>query len=70
MHKPELIYAKNPEFPEEVAWTVAFAPTFETRLKTKTYIETVENKVPVPARHTPDELQFIFLVERSDTMKG
>ena len=54
MHKPELIYAKNPEFPEEVAWTVAFAPTFETRLKTKANIEIVENKEPVSTRHIPN----------------
>ena len=39
--------------------------------KSKPNIEFVENKEPVPTRlHQPDQLQFIFLVERSDTMQG
>ena len=47
MHKPELLCAKNPQFPNEVAWSVAFAPTFETRSKSAVKREIVENKEPI-----------------------
>ena len=47
MHKPELLWAKNPGFPNEVAWSMSFAATFETRSKSAVKREIVENKEPI-----------------------
>ena len=50
MEKPELLYAKGPDadHPEEVAWSVAFAPTFEISGRSKSKVqEIVENEEPV-----------------------
>ena len=46
MLKPELLYAKSPNYPGKVAWTVAFVPTFERTTKAKTRMEIVEDSEP------------------------
>ena len=70
MQKPEVLYAKSPEQPGEVAWSLALTPTFE-RPKQKAKTDIVEAEEPVSTVLLyGNHLHFIFLVDRSNTMKG
>ena len=44
MDRPEILYAKHPEFPDEVAWSVSFVPTFE-KIKS-IQMKLKENEIP------------------------
>ena len=46
MDRPELLYAKSPMFPNEVAWGFSFVPTFEKEKPRSAKMILAENEQP------------------------
>ena len=69
LERPELLFAKSPDYPEEVAWSVAFVPAFE-QTTSSNKMQIVQDVKPAVRPPPPESLHFMFLVDRSSTMKS
>ena len=70
MKYPQLIYAKSPSFPNEVACSVSFVPTFEPPAPQERF-EVLDDDDPVVTDLIkPENLHFIFLLDRSNSMES
>ena len=65
---PQLLYAKNPENPAEVACAASLVPTFEA-IAPQDAFEVVSDEKPVSTRLSDgSEFIFTFIVDRSGSM--
>ena len=70
MKQPQLVYAKNPSFPNEVAYSVQFVPTFEPPMTSEEF-ELLDDEEPESTDlFLPENLHLNFLLDRSGSMSG
>ena len=70
MKYPQLLCARNPTFPDEVACTVSLVPTFDPPPPQERF-EILEDEEPEYYKvHDPDSFHFSFLLDRSGSMSG
>jgi hypothetical protein len=68
MKYPHLVYAEDPDFPDEVAVSASFVPTFEPPPPQEEF-EVLENEEPTTTDLSDGkDFVFFFIVDRSGSM--
>ena len=70
MRVPQLWYAENPSYPDLVALSASFVPTFEAP-STQDELEVLDDEEPESTNLSDgNDFVFIFIVDRSGSMGG
>jgi Mg-chelatase subunit ChlD len=66
---PQLLYAISPSSDKEVACIASLVPTFDS-VRPQDFYEVVEDEKPEQVALAGNEFHFIFIIDRSTSMRG
>ena len=69
--RPQLVYARSPSYPDEVACSISICPTFEEEVAPTAGLEVLSDEDPEQTVvFEPETLHLNFLLDRSGSMSG
>ena len=69
MKYPHLIYAEDPEYPNEIAVHASLVPTFEPPALQEEFEVLEEDEPEQTALSSGEDFVFIFIIDRSGSMR-